>query len=111
MAYTNMYAELYTELFMMKQELESRLSKEIKHLNQEFSAELLFRHSQDEKKILIQKHIKDDLKDVERALAKMEFGLYGICEETGQRIPIEKLKNLPTARSIHDFNYHELVRI
>lgn len=36
--------------------------------------------------------------DIERALAKMEDGTYGLCEASGEPIPFERLEVLPTAR-------------
>lgn len=51
--------------------------------------------------------IREDLMDVNRALLKMDLGLYGLCEETGVQIPIEKLKIIPTARTIYDFSFSE----
>ncbi|KAA0548009.1 molecular chaperone DnaK [Bacillus sp. BGMRC 2118] len=103
--------EIHSELLMMKQELESRLMKDETNSMDHFIHEPLFTNSMYEKKHLIQKHIHDDLQDVERALSKLEYGIYGICEETGERIPLDKLKTLPTARSIFDFSFHDLVRI
>jgi RNA polymerase-binding transcription factor DksA len=105
------YTELHSELLTMQQELESRLQQEYTPINQDMFDEPLFSNSLFEKKLLVQKHIQDDLQDVKRALLKLEYGLYGICEDTGERIPIEKLRTIPTARSIHDFSYKELVRM
>jgi DnaK suppressor protein len=105
------YTELHSELLMMQQEMESRLQQDHTSYNQEFIDEPLFLNTLHEKKQLIQKHIQDDLQDVKRALVKLEYGLYGICEDTGERIPLDKLKTIPTARSIHDFSYKDLVRI
>jgi DnaK suppressor protein len=105
------FNEIHSELLVMKQELESRLQYGSQSVYEEFAAEPLYRKNEDEKKILIQKHIQDDLVDVKRALIKLDFGIYGYCEETGEPIPIEKLKTLPTARSLQDFTYSELVRM
>jgi DnaK suppressor protein len=105
------FTELHSELLMMQQELENHLHQEYTPYNQEIIEEPLFSNTLYEKKQLIQKHIHDDLKDVKRALLKLEYGLYGICEDTGERISLEKLKTIPTARSIHDFSYKDLVRI
>jgi RNA polymerase-binding transcription factor DksA len=105
------FTELHSELLVMKQELESRLLEGSERYMQEFAAEPLIQNKQDEKRILIQKHIQDDLKDVKRALVKLKFGIYGYCEDTGERIPFDKLKTIPTARSIHDFCYSELVKL
>lgn len=37
--------------------------------------------------------------DVAEALEKMEQGVYGICEECGEPIPVERLKANPAART------------
>jgi len=39
------------------------------------------------------------LTDVERALAKLDDGTYGVSEVSGKRIPYERLKALPWART------------
>ena len=39
------------------------------------------------------------LTDVERALAKLDDGTYGISEVSGKRIPYQRLKALPWARN------------
>lgn len=41
-----------------------------------------------------------ELQEVEAALARMEAGTYGICERTGQRIPLQRLLLVPTARTV-----------
>jgi RNA polymerase-binding transcription factor DksA len=106
------FNEIHSELLVMKQELESRLEHDrSKNVYEEFATENFFRKKQDEKKVIIQKHIQDDLIDVKRALIKLDFGIYGYCEETGKPIPINKLKTLPTARTLQDFTYSELVRM
>lgn len=38
------------------------------------------------------------LADVERALAKLEAGTYGMSEDSGAPIPIERLRAVPWAR-------------
>jgi DnaK suppressor protein len=42
------------------------------------------------------------LAEVERALAKMDAGTYGISEKTGAPIPLERLAALPWARHATD---------
>jgi DnaK suppressor protein len=37
------------------------------------------------------------VEDIDRALAKIDAGTYGICERCGQPIPKERLKALPYA--------------
>ena len=48
----------------------------------------------------ILKQQKDELADVDHALAKFDDGSYGICEETGEEIPLERLRVEPQARCI-----------
>ncbi len=38
------------------------------------------------------------LKQIDEALAKIEHGTYGICEECGEEIPVARLKILPFAK-------------
>ncbi|MEW8969135.1 hypothetical protein [Mesobacillus jeotgali] len=44
-------------------------------------------------------YIKDELRDIEAALKKMENGEYGKCEISGEYLPYEFLQTIPTARS------------
>ncbi len=39
--------------------------------------------------------LRDQLRDVERALTKMELGTYGLCDSCGQAISPERLDALP----------------
>ncbi|MBI5608089.1 MAG: TraR/DksA family transcriptional regulator [Deltaproteobacteria bacterium] len=41
---------------------------------------------------------RKELTEIEAALARMDAGTYGICERTGKRIPLARLKAIPTAR-------------
>jgi len=43
---------------------------------------------------------RSELADVNDALAKFDDGSYGICEETGEEIPLERLRVEPQARCI-----------
>ena len=43
-------------------------------------------------------NLRERLRDVERALAKMDEGTYGLCERCGKPINPERLEALPTAR-------------
>jgi len=99
------YAEIKAELELTKKELISRLMKSAQY---EVSQELLFQNEQSEKEKIVMNHIKEDLSDVERALNKINSGTFGICEETGAEIPIEKLRILPTARNIFEFSFTDL---
>ncbi|MDD4875943.1 MAG: TraR/DksA C4-type zinc finger protein [Dehalococcoidales bacterium] len=51
-----------------------------------------------EKRLSIEKHIKDQLDDVGHALEKFEDGTYGLCEGCGQAMDPARLEALPQAR-------------
>ncbi|WP_028398936.1 TraR/DksA family transcriptional regulator [Ectobacillus panaciterrae] len=105
------YADIKRELELIREELKYRLQKE-RHAfyYTEMSEELFGVLSDDEerKKKTVLHHIQEDLKDVERALFKMDIGMYGICEETGQTLSFDQLRVMPTARTIHEFLYERL---
>ena len=56
-------------------------------------------HSTEERSRLISvaKALRSNLRDVERALAKMDAGTYGTCERCGNAIARERLEALPWA--------------
>lgn len=98
--------EIQAELQLMQRELQERLAKEeLYAYNVEFGQELLGIVKTDVKNKLLLHDMREDLKDVERALWKMEVGMYGICEETGQRMTLRQLKGMPTARTVHECFY------
>ncbi|MHC3994289.1 TraR/DksA family transcriptional regulator [Thiomicrolovo sp. ZZH C-3] len=41
---------------------------------------------------------RHELEEVEHALAKIKNGTYGICEASGDKIPVERLEAIPHAR-------------
>jgi len=47
--------------------------------------------------ISVVKALRTNLRDVERALAKMDVGTYGLCERCGRPISPERLEALPWA--------------
>jgi DnaK suppressor protein len=47
--------------------------------------------------ITVVRALRSNLRDVERAVAKMDAGTYGICERCGQPISVERLDALPWA--------------
>jgi DnaK suppressor protein len=51
-----------------------------------------------ERRLAIEKQMKDQLADVEHALQKFEEGTYGLCEECGQPIDPARLEALPQAK-------------
>ncbi len=49
--------------------------------------------------LALEQTLESQLKDVNDALAKMEAGTYGICENTGKEISLERLEAYPAART------------
>jgi DnaK suppressor protein len=56
-------------------------------------------HSTEERSqvIAVVRALRSNLHDVERALSKMDAGVFGICERCGEPISIERLEALPWA--------------
>ena len=50
-----------------------------------------------EKRLALEKQIRDHLADVEHALHKFEEGTYGLCDDCGQSINPDRLEALPQA--------------
>lgn len=48
--------------------------------------------------VALQRKVEATLEEVERALAKLEDGTYGLCEACGARIDRARLEALPQAR-------------
>ncbi|ABS22777.1 molecular chaperone DnaK [Bacillus cytotoxicus] len=103
------YMDIKRELQVMRKELQERLAKEVSRTYEmEFGQELGYEIQLDAKKKLLLHDIREDLKDVERALFKMEIDMYGVCEETGEMISLKRMKMLPTARTIYEFLYKKV---
>ena len=50
-----------------------------------------------EKDLALMGNLRDRLRDIDRALARMDEGTYGICERCGKPIAAERLEALPSA--------------
>ncbi len=50
-----------------------------------------------EKRLALERQLKENLADVEHALHKFEEGTYGLCDICGRPIPPERLQALPQA--------------
>ena len=51
-----------------------------------------------EKRLALEKRMKDQLADIECALHKFDEGTYGLCDSCGQPIDPDRLEALPQAR-------------
>jgi RNA polymerase-binding transcription factor DksA len=47
--------------------------------------------------------LKDQLVEVDHALAKFDLGTYGVCEVSGEPIPFERLEAMPASRARIEF--------
>ena len=101
--------QIETQLYKLKQKIE----EENNTLQLENSSEIIDIANQETMIMLeMQKSIKTKkmLNDILIALKKIQNGTYGICEETGEPIGIERLKANPLARySIETQKYLELI--
>lgn len=50
-----------------------------------------------EKRLAVEKQVRDHLAEVEHALDKFEKGTYGLCDSCGQKIAPARLEALPQA--------------
>jgi DnaK suppressor protein len=50
-----------------------------------------------EKRLALEKQLRDQLADIEHALHKIEEGTYGMCDSCGQPIAANRLEALPAA--------------
>lgn len=105
----NEFATIKKELEITKRELELRLRREQNILvSTEIGIEFLLQHEEVRKRNFVMHNVSEDLRDVKRALAKIDEGLYGVCEETGLEMSLKQLEMLPTARTIYDFTvFHQ----
>jgi DnaK suppressor protein len=81
-----------------RNELRSRLGKELKdlgNLNPGDAADVAFGAGSEE----VTSHLAElearELRQVERAMAKIKGGTYGVCEGCSSKIPVERLNALP----------------
>ncbi len=100
---TNLFNELKSQLFEIKQTLLDQsmaLKWEIKNHDRLHSDEFDLSHEQtlENQMFIDQQRIRSTLFEVELALERMANGSYGICEELGEPIQIERLKLIPYTR-------------
>ncbi|WP_079508366.1 TraR/DksA family transcriptional regulator [Mesobacillus jeotgali] len=73
----------------------------------ETKTELLTYLNYGDRDVRILKYIKDELRDIEAALEKVDNGEYGKCELSGEYLPYDFLQTIPTARSASELNQME----
>src|SRR5437764_3766930 len=89
---------LHKTLMSRRNELRKRLGTELKdlgNLNPGDAADVAFGAGSEE----VTSHLAElearELRQVERAIAKIKAGTYGVCEGCSAKIPVERLNALP----------------
>ncbi len=105
------YERLKEALLQRKGELEQHLHEQQEHHHSESAStgELsqYDNHPADsatelyerEKDFALEGQARNEYQEVTAALQRLDDGSYGICEQTGERIPLERLEANPTART------------
>ncbi len=102
-------AVTYDELRQRLQEEQGQLIKQLEHLQADAPSPSEMREGSPfgkkeegatetfelEKRLALEKRVRDLLNEVEHALQKSEQGTYGLCDECGQPIDIARLEALP----------------
>jgi DnaK suppressor protein len=102
--------ELKQKLINEKNRLEgelSRIGRKVANEEYETSFDDLGRDKEDNASevdeysdnVAVEDNLEKHLKDVDEALTRMEKGTYGICENCGKEIEIERLKAYPEAKT------------
>lgn len=97
------YEQIRQMLLKMKAEIMDELAKKKASLEEEKNIEIedldaLAEDRNREYEYLLTTMDTKKLKQIDEALAKIENGTYGICEECGEEIPLARLKILPFAK-------------
>ena len=97
------YEQIRKMLQKMRSDIISELSKKKNTLEEEKTVEIedldaIAEDRNREYEYLLTTMDTKKLKQIDEALAKMEHGTYGICEECGEEIPVARLKILPFAK-------------
>lgn len=93
----NLYQALKNELELSKYELEERLNQ-LAERHEMKEASFSHDYIDIDKNAVLLMNIKKELEDVKLALKKFDNNTYGICEKTGEMIPLDHLLVMPQAR-------------
>lgn len=80
-----------------------KLYSELRNTRQELLEKLM----DDRSSKLIRPFILDELYDVESTLERIEKGIFGKCEISGELLPDDILAEVPTLKTIYDCNQLE----
>lgn len=108
---TTVLAELKAKLLEEKSHLEAELSRFAKSTGTEGAYETQIENIGTDPEenatevegyvnnLALESNLENQLQDTNTALEKMEQGTYGICENTGKEISVDRLKAYPAART------------
>jgi DnaK suppressor protein len=109
-------SELKKKLVMKRAELINRLKTQRAEINNGFElrgdeVDQVVAVQSENAALAFQNKIREELFEIEMALARIEQGTFGICEETEEMIETERLMALPWTRlSIEGAEIREAVR-
>jgi RNA polymerase-binding transcription factor DksA len=78
--------------------LYERLYLELRQSEDEIKESLITRQNHDWLSLLLE----EELADISFTIRKMEKGKFGLCEISGELLPVERLKSVPTLKSVKD---------
>lgn len=99
----NLITTCKMKLLKMKADLINRAKQSTDHFNQIDKAsgdeiDQSAAHQEEHAFLVNQYRLKEQLMEIEFALARIELGTYGICEETEEKIETERLLAIPWTR-------------
>lgn len=95
---------LKTELRQLRTLLETERATQVAHLSRAGIEPAIGGDDGPDRQLddALTSHAREVLADAEAALARIEAGTYGVCEECDDPVPYERLEALPTARTCID---------
>jgi DnaK suppressor protein len=92
------FKEIREELMTKAAQLRERLGKVQSHLREPGNPDWQERATEVENDEVLESldtHGRDELDQIERALTRMDSGVYGVCEQCTEDIPVPRLQALP----------------
>lgn len=109
----NLTAICKTKLLKLKSDLINRSKQSAEQFNQIDKArgdeiDQSAAHQEEHSFLINQSRLKGQLIEIDYALSRIEQGIYGICEETGEKIEFDRLLAIPWTRlSIEGAEFRE----
>jgi RNA polymerase-binding protein DksA len=105
--------QLTTRYGEIRQRLD-KIAREVRHVNQPLDAdfaEQAVETENDQVLDALDHSIRNEMEQIENTLARMDEGLYGVCEACGKPIAANRLEALPhAARCVHcEEKFHQQI--